>query len=416
MNEHLELMQWREFVVGEIFEVKATKNGIDKNKLNGKKGKFPYITRTENQNGIDDFIAEQENYLKNESNVIIIGLDTQTAFYHNSEFYTGQNIQILKNTNLNKHNALFMIQALKNLMTKFNWGGNGATLTRLKRGKILLPIDSKGEPNYTFMESFMRDLESKHLQKILAYYTHKLEVIGGKLNPLYRSQASSYCLKSYFDSSSSCHSERSKESFKDSKRTLNQPQNNDFVAFLEGSLMEITKNELGLESVQWGEFVVGEIFDFVIRGKRLIERDRIKGNIPYYSASKEGNGLTDMIANPLFIAKNKLIISTFCDCYYVEGEFTASDEITIFGNDKLNKHNGLFIARIVKSNASKYAFGRKAFSERLMKQVVLLPIDSKGEPNYTFMESYMKALEAEHLEKIIAYYNAKLTKLNNAVQ
>ncbi|STP12412.1 type II restriction enzyme [Helicobacter mustelae] len=180
--------------------------------------------------------------------------------------------------------------------------------------------------------------------------------------------------------------------------------------------MEIAKNELGLESVQWGEFVVGEIFDFVIRGKRLIERDRIKGNIPYYSASKEGNGLTDMIANPLFIAKNKLIISTFCDCYYVEGEFTASDEITIFGNDKLNKHNGLFIARIVKSNASKYAFGRKAFSERLMKQVVLLPIDSKGEPNYTFMESYMKALEAEHLEKIIAYYNAKLTKLNNAVQ
>ncbi|STP12411.1 type II restriction enzyme [Helicobacter mustelae] len=180
MNEHLELMQWREFVVGEIFEVKATKNGIDKNKLNGKKGKFPYITRTENQNGIDDFIAEQENYLKNESNVIIIGLDTQTAFYHNSEFYTGQNIQILKNTNLNKHNALFMIQALKNLMTKFNWGGNGATLTRLKRGKILLPIDSKGEPNYTFMESFMRDLESKHLQKILAYYTHKLEVIGGQ--------------------------------------------------------------------------------------------------------------------------------------------------------------------------------------------------------------------------------------------
>lgn len=133
MNKSLESLQWGEFVVSEIFEVKATKNGIDKNKLSGKKGKIQYITRTENQNGIDDFIAEQENHLKNESNVIIIGLDTQTAFYHNSKFYTGQNIQILKNVNLNQYNALFMIQALRNLMTKFNWGGNGATLTRLKK-------------------------------------------------------------------------------------------------------------------------------------------------------------------------------------------------------------------------------------------------------------------------------------------
>ncbi|WP_158656989.1 restriction endonuclease subunit S [Helicobacter aurati] len=166
-----------------------------------------------------------------------------------------------------------------------------------------------------------------------------------------------------------------------------------------------------LESMRWGEFVVGEIFDFAMRGKRLIERDRVKGNIPYYSASKESNGLTDMIANPLFIAKNKLIISTFCDCYYVEGEFTASDEITIFGNDKLNKHNGLFIARIVKSNASKYAFGYKAFSERLMKQIIMLPIDSKGEPNYKFMESFMRKLEQKHLQKILAYYTHKLESI-----
>ncbi|TLE09488.1 hypothetical protein [Helicobacter bilis] len=64
-------------------------------------------------------------------------------------------------------------------MTKFNWGGNGATLTRLKRGKILLPIDSKGNPHYEFMESFMKNLEQKHLQKILAYYTHKLDSSGG---------------------------------------------------------------------------------------------------------------------------------------------------------------------------------------------------------------------------------------------
>lgn len=50
---------------------------------------------------------------------------------------------------------------------------------------------------------------------------------------------------------------------------------------------------LNLNTVEWGEFVLGEIFTTIKRGKRLIERDRIKGNIPYYSASKENNGLTD---------------------------------------------------------------------------------------------------------------------------
>ena len=54
-----------------------------------------------------------------------------------------------------KYNALFMIQALRNLMTKFNWGGNGATLTRLKRGKILLPIDFERQSKLRFYGKFL---------------------------------------------------------------------------------------------------------------------------------------------------------------------------------------------------------------------------------------------------------------------
>lgn len=166
----LDSIKWREFIIGEIFEVKATASGIDKNKLNGKKGNYPYITRSEKSNGIDDFIAKQERYNLNKANVITIGLDTQTAFYQNDSFYTGQNIQILKHNRLNKYNALFTINILKSFMEKLSWGGNGATLTRLKNDKILLPTDSKGNPNWDFMESYMKDLEKKHLEKIVAYY------------------------------------------------------------------------------------------------------------------------------------------------------------------------------------------------------------------------------------------------------
>ncbi|ECK1947468.1 hypothetical protein FQV93_02010 [Campylobacter lari] len=171
---NLENIKWKEFIIGEIFEVKATLSGIDKNKLNGKKGTYPYITRSDKINGIDSFIAKQDVYHYNESNVITIGLDTQTAFYQSDKFYTGQNIQILTYKELNKYNALFIIILLKKLMEKFSWGGNGATLARLKRGKIILPIDSKGSPDYKFMETYMQAIEKEYLEKITSYYNAKL--------------------------------------------------------------------------------------------------------------------------------------------------------------------------------------------------------------------------------------------------
>ncbi|WP_288680199.1 restriction endonuclease subunit S [uncultured Brachyspira sp.] len=173
--------------------------------------------------------------------------------------------------------------------------------------------------------------------------------------------------------------------------------------------------DLKLNSIQWADFTLSQVFPFIMRGKRLIERNRKKGNIPYYSASKENNGLTDIIENPLFIEKDKLIISTFCNCFFVEGEFTASDEITIFGNDKLNKYNGLFISHVVKRNAIKYAFGFKAFSERLARQIVKLPINSKGQPNWEFMENYMRKIEEKQKQKAIKYYSDKIKNLQNSL-
>lgn len=134
----------------------------------------------------------------------------------------------------------------------------------------------------------------------------------------------------------------------------------------------IQMTNLKLTDREWREFRIGDIF-VVSRGKRLIEKDRKKGEIPYYSASSVNNGVTDYISNPLFTAENKLLVTTFCDCYFADRIFTASDEITILDNEKLNKYSGKFISTIVMSNKNKYAFGRKAFTDRIREQKILLP-------------------------------------------
>lgn len=46
---------------------------------------------------------------------------------------------------------------LEKQMTKFNWGGNGATLTRLKRTKITLPIDDNQNPDWHYMELYIKN-------------------------------------------------------------------------------------------------------------------------------------------------------------------------------------------------------------------------------------------------------------------
>lgn len=166
-------------------------------------------------------------------------------------------------------------------------------------------------------------------------------------------------------------------------------------------------SRLKLTDVEWDSFKLKELFS-VKRGKRHIEKNRIKGEIPYYSASSANNGVTDFISNPLFIDCDKLIVSTFCDSFFAKGDFTASDEMTLFGNKSMNLNSALFISKCINSNSGKYTFGRKAFSERLKEQIIFIPIDSNNEPNWQFMEDYIKQEQKIQAQKIIDYYEQKM--------
>lgn len=168
--------KWKEFVFGDEFSIESTQSGIDKNKLIKEQGNIPYVTRTDVTNGIDMFICEQSSkYKVDEGNVITIGLDTQTVFYQPSSFYTGQNIQVIRHKELDRYNAQFLIVAIKKLVNKFSWGSYGATLTRLRKSKIYLPIDSNGNIDFQFMSSFMKQIETDILGTTLATFENRLK-------------------------------------------------------------------------------------------------------------------------------------------------------------------------------------------------------------------------------------------------
>lgn len=62
-------------------------------------------------------------------------------------FYTSQSIQVLRHPNLMPSSAAVLMTVIKTQLRECSWGGNGATLERLKATKIIVPttFDSAGE-------------------------------------------------------------------------------------------------------------------------------------------------------------------------------------------------------------------------------------------------------------------------------
>lgn len=351
----LDDVEWGEFYIGGndgLFNISATKSGIDKNKLNNEIGNIPYITRSDLQNGINLFVTDKQKsmYAKNDGNVLTIGLDTQTVFYQNKAFYTGQNIQILENNMINKNIALFLIPLLKIQLKKFSWGSNGATLTRLKKTKILLPIDKNREPNWQFMEDYIKQEQKLIAQKVINYYEDKI-------------------IKTGFDL-------------------------------------------LGLEDAKWENFKIGELFEFKYKPSKGLNNMKIAGSkgVSYLGATNRNNGVLE------FVEENKkLTYDGNCIAFIRNGEgsmgysvykkedFIATQDISVGYNENLNEYNAQFITTIADRVRGKYNFGYKRNQTRLENEILALPVDEKGEPHWDYMSKFMQKIEQEKLDKALNY-------------
>lgn len=150
----LENIDWHNFKLSDIFEI-TLGNPVHKNQII--KGKIPYITRTAKNNGIEAFCSAQREFI-NDGNCITIGAEGVVAFYQDQDFVSGNKINIIRSNNLNKYNAIFISTVLnyKNIGI-FNYG-YALVKKRLQNLYIKLPIDSNSQPNWQFMEDYIKSL------------------------------------------------------------------------------------------------------------------------------------------------------------------------------------------------------------------------------------------------------------------
>lgn len=174
-------LNFKEFKIGELFDVSTPKRKFNANSVKFG-GRFPYVVRTSLNNGIRDFLDEDESFL-NPAGTISFGQDTATIFYQEKPYFTGDKIKILrfKLLGLNEKIANFMLTLMRKSFSGFQWGQSSFNEKVLKNVVIELPV-TNGTPDFAFMESFVTAQQKLAIRDVVLWkdkiLSKTLEVIN----------------------------------------------------------------------------------------------------------------------------------------------------------------------------------------------------------------------------------------------
>jgi hypothetical protein len=154
---------------------------------------------------------------------------------------------------------------------------------------------------------------------------------------------------------------------------------------------------LDLKDRNWKFFEIEKDL-FVVKGskttdKKVLEKKGI-GSFPYITTKATNNGVSEFYNFSTEEGNVITIDSAVCGfASYQEKEFSASDHVEkLIPKFNLNLYIGLFITSLLNLEKFRYNYGIKCNHERIKKTKIKLPVDNNGNPDWKFMENYIKSL------------------------
>lgn len=319
---------WQEFrfgdLISDIYKAKAI-NKDDLTIATDKLNAIRYITRTAENNGCEllaDIRDVDKKHIE-KGNAISIGDTTATCFYQEKDFITGDHMVVVRaDAWLNEYTALYVVAILTNEQYKYSYG-RAYLIDRIKDTIIKLPIDADGNPDWQFMEDYIKSLHHKPLT---------------------------------------------------------------------------TKNKKGqapdLKVSEWKEFRVGDILDCDTT-ILSIKDELLNGNTPFISRTAENNGVDGHveIENDKITNGNCLTVGAEgIYAFYQPEPFATGNKVYQMRRQNMNKYIGLFLATVLNIEDYRYSYGRARIMSKLREEIIKLPVDFNGNPDWQFMEDYIKAL------------------------
>lgn len=162
-------VNWKVFEFNDIF--REIKRGKRLTKANQIDGKMPYISSSAMNNGVDNFISNDEKVRKFDNCLSVANSGSVGAcFYHKYEYVASDHITSLKldNENADEYIYLFMASIISRLEEKYSFNREINDI-RIQREKLILPADENGNPNYKYMKNFVINIQKDNIEKTLEY-------------------------------------------------------------------------------------------------------------------------------------------------------------------------------------------------------------------------------------------------------
>lgn len=361
LNEKLRTVKWGEYRLGDIFEVFSYKKRFDANKICVyETGRYPYIVRTGTNNGQKGYINEDTKYL-NDGNTISFGQDTATAFYQEKPYFTGDKIKILKpkSHEFCKNNAQFFIAAMNLAFKSFSWGSSSFNMEIIKDVKLTFPSTPDGKIDFTFMESFIAELEAERVAKLSAYLT--------------ASGLDNYELS------------------KEEERAI-----------------------ADYSSCVWKAFNLKDLYGKSTRGKRLKSEDRIPGILPFVTAGEAEEGVSAFIGNDVEeFEKNTTTIDMFGSAKYRNYRYGGDDHVAIVHTESVPMKAAIFVTSACHKAAhtGKFNYSHNFYAKDADALDIMLP-SKNGQPDYQAMELLISAIQKLVIKDVVVFLTGKFSKPN----
>jgi len=323
-------------------------------------GNTPFISSTEKNNGISAFINKEPTF---EGGLITVSRNGSVAeaFYQPIPFCASlDDIRVLTplDFNLNKYTALYICTLIKKEKFRYTYGRKFGT-ERIRDTELKLPINSEGNPDWVYIEKFIKS-KTKNFSSIAK------NALNGKFN-----------------------------------------------------INSLINKNYKINTSKWKTFKFGgEEGIFIIKNGYYNKKPEHteKGDIPFIGASMMNNGVTDYYS--IFDIENnhkdsksaehtleKKIFSGNCitianngvgvgSAFYQKNNFTCTHDINILylKNKEMNKYIALFICTLIRKEKYRWAYGRKWRPIRMPDSEIKLPVTKDGNPDWDFMENYIKSL------------------------
>lgn len=320
---------WDWFKLSDLFEIKKGKRLT---KANMTKGQVPFIGSIDSNNGYREYIGQTPIHTGNTITVNYNG-SVAEAFYQPKSFWASDDVNVLyPKFTLNPYIALFITTIIKIEKYRFNYGRKWH-VERMSNSNIKLPIDKNTNPDWQNIERFI-----KNLTVVKKYDLENISVIK---EPLINAS-------------------------------------------------------LSIETTDWKWFEYQELFNIERgRGPRKKNLDGT-GNTPVVTSSDSNNGWTAVTTvNPIH-AGNTIGVNrngSIAESFYQPIPFCSTEDVHIFKPKfQMNKYVGLFISTLIKKEKYRYNYGRKWGIARMKSSKIKLPINDAGNPDYEYMEKFIKSL------------------------